>query len=112
MTSSVCGCKLRAHGSAIACLRIAPALACLVMFQAFSLEMLHLWGFLIMARQALQPSPKRTGAEELPVPKLSLALRHMCRQGVGEAKKGAKHLEAKGGDDLLRNTCQVHPQLK
>ena len=63
-----------------------------------------------MARQALQPSPKRTGAEELPVSKLSLALRRRCRQGVGEAK-GAKHLEAKSGDDLLRNSCQVHLQL-
>ena len=78
--------------------------------KALSLDMLHLWGFLIMARQALQPSRKRTGAEELPVPKLSLAFRHQCRQGVGEAK-GAKHLEAKSGDDLLRNTWQVHIQL-
>ena len=43
-------------------------------------------GFLLMAaRPAAQP--KATGAEELPVPKLSLALRHMCRQGVGEAKR-------------------------
>ena len=107
--------------SAIACVKIAweshaacTGLPCdvpgVILWKCSTLEMLHLWGFLIMARQALQPSPKRTGAEELPVLKLSLALRHRYRQGVGEAK-GAKHLEAKGGDDLLRNTCQVHMQM-
>ena len=37
--------------------------------------------------------------------KVELAGRAWARQ------KGAKHLEAKGGDDLLRNTCQVHVQL-
>ena len=38
----------------------------------------------------LQPRPEQTGAEELSVPKLSLALSHQCPQGVCGAK-GAKN---------------------
>ena len=67
-------------------------------------------GFPDHGASGLQPRSKQTGAEELSVPKLSLALSHQCPQGVCEAK-GAKNLEAKGGNDLLRKTCQVHLQL-
>ena len=103
------------HGSAIACLRNAweshaacTGLPCDV--PGVILGDVALVGVPNPGAPAPAAQPKANWSRELPVPKLSLAFRHRCQQGVGEGK-GAKHLEAKGGDDLLRNTCQVYLHL-
>ena len=48
----------------------------------------------------LQPRPKQTGAEELSVPKLSLALSHQCPAGRGRGK-GCKKSRGKGRKRLV-----------
>ena len=99
--------------SAIACLRIAweslaasTGLPCVVPGVAFG--NVAVVEFPDHDASGLQPRSKQTGAEELSVPKLSLALTISARRGEAE---GATYLEANGGDDLLRKTCQVHLQL-
>ena len=52
-------------------------------------------GVLDHGASGLQPRTKQTGAEELSVPKLSLALSHQCPHGVCEAK-GANKSRGKG----------------
>ena len=73
------------------------------MFEALSLEMMHLWGFLIMAFQALQPSPKQPEAAELPVPKVEPA--HDRGRGKGCNTSRGKRAGTTCCARLARRTC-------
>ena len=88
------------HGS-----RLLLGLACLVMFQALSLEMLHLWGFLIMALQACSPGAPAADLTISPPAPIAAAPSEPSRNNGSSSSNSIIELDGKCHTHLLNMSC-------